>query len=71
MIDLNDIETDLQEVVLVDPNQFVTVNVAQIKELEKTAEDSKLYERKVQEYEDIIREMHRKEKQSELVSVKL
>lgn len=66
-----DLETDLQEVVLVDPNQFVTVNVEQIKELEKVAEDCKLYEQKIKEYEEVIREMQRKEKQNQLVSIKL
>lgn len=68
MIDLNDLETDLQEVVLVDQNQFVTVNVAQIKKLENEVEDGKAYERKVKEYEEMIRQMQQTEKANRLVS---
>lgn len=67
-MDLNDLEINLQEVVLVDKNQFITVNVAQIKEYEKVAEDLKIYEQKVMEYERIVCEMQKKEKENHLVS---
>lgn len=70
MRDLNDLEIDLQEVVLVDQSQFVTVNVAQIKELEKVAEDCKVHEQKIKEFERIVNEMKQNEKQNQLVSFK-
>lgn len=69
--DLNDLEIDLQEVVLVDQSQYVTVNVAEIKKLEKDAEDAKIYEEKVKEYQRIVKEMQQKEKQTQVVSYNL
>lgn len=68
MIDLNDLEVDLHEVVLVDESQFVTVNVAQIKELEKAVEDCKAYERKIKDFEAIVKEMKLKEQRNQMVS---
>lgn len=71
MINLDDLDIDLHEVVLVDENQFMTVNVAQIKEYEKVAEDCKIYEEKIKEYDRIVNEMKQKEIQNQLVSYKL
>lgn len=68
MFDLGDIVTDLHEVVLVVENQFVNVNVAQIKEYEKDLERCKLYEEKIKEYETIVIEMEQKQKQAQSVS---
>lgn len=68
MFDLNDLETDLHEVVLVDRNQYITVNVSEVKEYEKVAEDCKMFEQKTKEYERIIMEMQQKEKQNQSVS---
>lgn len=68
MFDLNDIESDLQEVVLVDRNQYITVNVSEVKEYEKVAENCKMFEKKAKEYERIIMEMQQKAKENQLVS---
>ena len=71
IMDFNDLETDLQEVVLVDRDQFITVNVLKVKEYERIAEDCKMFEQKTKEYERIIKEMQQKEKQNDLVSENL
>lgn len=67
---LDDGFVDLSEVVLLSENQFVTVNVEQIKEYERIAEDCKKYEDKIKECERIMNEMKLKEKQDQLVSQK-
>lgn len=59
---------DLTEIVLVDPNDVVTLNVAQIKEYEKIAERNKVLEVQVKEFERIIKEMELTKKQNETVS---
>lgn len=61
-------DIDLHEVVLVDPNQFVTVNAAQVKEYEKIAEKNEILEQKVKEYERIVNEMKLKEKKNQSVN---
>lgn len=68
MIDPNDLEVDLHEVVLVDQNQYITVNVAHIKEMEKSVENCKMYEQKIKEYERILNEMKQNEKRNQSVS---
>ncbi len=64
-------DIDLHEVVLVDRNQFVTINVSQVKEYEKIAESNKILEQKVKEYERILNDMKLKEKQNQIVIFKL
>lgn len=64
-------DIDLHEVVLVDPDQFATVNVAQVKEYEKIAENNKILEQQLKEYERIVNEMKLKEKKNQTVNYKL